>query len=262
MYRRWVSAYQFKWTPILTYTRRHLELLSWLEKNTEPVSFTETDMRRFGVALVAKDLRVTVDARGMNIQSGLSGVPTERLLPAIEGILTVMEPRDTVLTNATVAGSYQLEDADYHEECARFAIRTSALSKPAGAFRPLDASVIADLESSDWKVQVEWGIVNKKELFTRLSDPSKGRLQRQQLPGGGRQPARHDLATFADELPSVSVFTDMYLARRHGGEVGELGDVERVIGVTNAQAELISNGLAEQYLVDTREVDRELNTGA
>jgi hypothetical protein len=47
MYRRWASAYQFKWTPILTYTLRHIELLRWLEEHVEPVSFTETDTRRW-----------------------------------------------------------------------------------------------------------------------------------------------------------------------------------------------------------------------
>jgi hypothetical protein len=261
MYRRWVSAYQFKWTPILTYTRRHTELLRWLEENTEPVSFTETDMRRFGVALVAKDLRVTVDASGMNLRSGLSGVPTERLLPAIEGIFTVMEPRDTVLTSATVAASYPLEGADYHEECARFAIRAGNVSKAADGYRPVDASVIVDLESSDWKVQVEWGIVKRRELFSRLADPSIGRLRRQRV-AEGHEPANCDLGTLVDELPSVSVFTDLSMTRRHGGEVGGASDVQSVIDATNGQAESITNALAEHYVADRREVDREFDTGA
>lgn len=261
MYRRWVSAYQFKWTPILTYTRRHLELLRWLEENTEPVSFTETDMRRFGVALVAKDLRVTVDSSGMNVRSGLSGLSTERLIPAIEGIFAVMEPRDTVLANATVAASYVLEGADYHEECARFAIRASGLNKAVEGYRPLDASVIVDLESSDWQVQVEWGIVSGRELLERLSDPSIGRLRRQRA-AEGREPPGNELGTLVDELPTVSVFTDVSMARRHGGEVGGLSDVQNVIDATNTQAQSITNALAEQYVADRREVDRELDTGA
>jgi hypothetical protein len=261
MYRRWVSAYQFKWTPILTYTRRHIELLRWLEENTEPVSFTETDMRRFGVALVAKDLRVTVDASGMNVRSGLSGVPTERLMPAIEGIFTVMEPRDTVLTSASVAASYELHGADYHEECARFAIRASGVSKAAAAYRPLDASVIVDLESIDWKLQVEWGIVNSQELLERLTNPGMGRLRRGSV-AAGHEPAKNDPGTLIDELPSVSVFTDSTMTRRHGGEIGNVSDVQTVIDATNADAELITSGLADQYIADRGEVNRELNTGA
>lgn len=261
MYRRWVSAYQFKWTPILTYTRRHIELLRWLEENTEPVSFTETDMRRFGVALVAKDLRVTVDANGMNIRSGLSGVPTDRLLPAIEGILTVMEPRDTVLTRANVSASFALDGADYHEECARFARRASDLSPTAADFRPVDASVIVDLESTDWKVQAEWGIVSSAELLQRLSEPSIGRLRRQRA-AEGREPADNVAGSLVDDLPSVSVFTDVSMGRRHGGEVGDVSGVRDVIDATNGQAELITKALAEQYVADSREVDREFDTGA
>ncbi len=261
MYRRWVSAYQFKWTPILTYTRRHIELLRWLEEHTEPVAFSETDMRRFGVALVSRDLRVTVDPSGMNVQAGLSGVSTDRLLPAIEGILEVMEPRDTILTNATVASSVTLDGADYHEECARFAVRASDVSQSAADYRPIDASVLMDLESTDWTAQAEWGIVSSTELFTRLSDPTIGRLRRSKMPGG-REQTSNNPGILAEELPPVSVFTDIYLARRHGGEVADLSDVQTVIGIANSQAETITNALAEQYLGETGGMQNELNTGA
>lgn len=243
-----MSAYQFKWTPILTYARRHLELLGWLEEHTEPVSFSDTTMQRFGVALVAKDLRITVDRSGMRVESGLSGVPTEQLLPAIDGIFSVLEPHDAVLVDASVAASHSLATTDYHEECARFAARVSAVGPSAEVYRPIDASVLVDVESTDIRVQVEWGIVKKSELLDRLTRSTRGRLRPK--PGPSEDDARDiALGTIVNEMPSVSLFTDMNLTRRHGGEVGNVDDVEKVIGITNAQAQTLTEGLVQHYLI-------------
>ncbi len=124
MYHRWTSTHVFAWTPILTYTRRHLSLLEWFEQNLDPVAFTEKrDM--VGIALLSEDLRITVTRSGMRLESGLAGgAAISHLLPAVSGVFEVLEPKDVVLSRSfSMGGTVDLCDVDYHEACARFGVK-------------------------------------------------------------------------------------------------------------------------------------------
>lgn len=244
MYRRWVSGYQFQWTPVLTYTRRHLQLLDWFEANVEPVAFVEVHTR-VGVAIIADDLRVTVTRSGMYVESGLSGLSTDLLMPAVEGIFEIMEPRDTVLSYSAETGTHILPGADYHEECARFGSAMGGAGALQAGFRPVDGSVLVDLQTAETTMQVEWGIVNSEELLYRLQHPRLSRIGRVEDEVSPDQAGRHSVPP--EELPPVSVFTDVFTRRRVGGEVSGIADVKALIGEANADAETVSNSFARHF---------------
>ena len=244
IYRRWVSAYKFRWTPILTYPRRHLKLLDWMEANIQPVAFADNNMR-LGVAVVAKDMRVTINRSGLLVESGTSGLSTDVLTPTIDGILEILEPRETVMSYASVTAADSLDGADYNEERARLANRITGPGALLAGLRPVDASAVVDLQSNETLTQVEWGIVSDTELLGRLQRPSVSRIEKPTEMDGGD--VSHTLSVPGNELPPVSVFTDVYVRRRQGGEVSDSRDIAAAITDTNSQAKLVSDLLVAHF---------------
>lgn len=242
MYQDWLSSFQFQWTPILTYTRRHLALLDWFEQNIEPVAFVDhPDKQLLGVALLAPDLRITVKRGGMTLESGLSDVPIEKLMPAVEGVFKVMAPSSVLATQYLSTGVVPLEGDDYYERCAQFGTLASGdVFGGSALWRVTDGSAVVDLTSETMKVQVEWGIVQNQELLDRLRHPDMSRLGNR-MPVDERARIAHRTKPGRD-VPPVSVYVDQVGFWRTGGSVDDVSDVMK--RVTEAQ-QTASNVAAE-----------------
>ncbi|MBX8687046.1 MULTISPECIES: hypothetical protein [Mycolicibacterium] len=242
MYKRWVSIYEFRWTPILTYTRRNLKLLDWFERNTEPVAFFD-EPAKLGVAIGAGDLRLTVQRSGMTIESGLSGLPVSDLLPAIQGVFEVMEPKETVLTFANIVSTFELASDNYDEARRIFAQAVAGVPPQLAGLQSVDASVLADLESPEASTQIEWGIVQNSELLYRLRNPRLGRIKRpgqvESLRSGGN--------IMPTGLPDVGVYVESVAEVLQGGDVADAPSVGNVIVKAEDAAQQVTLGLSEKF---------------
>jgi hypothetical protein len=256
MYQDWLSAFQFRWTPILTYTRRHLALLDWFETNIEPVAFIDRpDKQALGVALVASDLRLTVRRSGMTLESGLSGVPVEKLAPAVEGVFEVMEPSSVLAIEYVSTGVFPLEGADYFEQCASFGALVSGDGFGSSeAWQVMDGSAVLDLTSETVKVQVEWGIVNAEELLKRLRTPEMSRLA-SRMPVDERAKIAQTTPPGRD-VPPVSVYMDQVGYWRTGGGVSEVSDVMKRVTEAQQSASNVATVLANRFRSTVREEAR------
>lgn len=245
MYERWVSFFEFRWTPILTYRRRHLELLDWFEENLEPVAFND-DPDRLGIAMGAHDLRIVVQRNGMTVDSGLSGKPTSELLPAIAGVLEVLKPRETVLTMSNVISTVELDGRDYETARGIFARGVAGAPQQLCGMTPLDASVLMDFKSSSVAAQVEWGIVESSELLQRLGDP---RISRVEKHGGElrRRVAMSPASTAPGRIPDVSVFAEVAFLPQQDDEVTDAASVGNVMVEYEASAEQLALGLMNRF---------------
>ncbi len=245
MAQHWTSAYEVRWTPILTFARRRLELLEWLDKHTEPVAFVEQP-DYIGVALLTPDLRLTVDRSRMTVDTGVSGGSIDALVDAMEGVFEVLEPKDAVLHTASSYWSSTLPGADYHEERARLAGQLTGVPT-LGGFRADDASGLADFESMEHHVQVEWGVVEQDELFSRLTMPL-GRARQDQpavrLPRESRRALRGRLQE-ADI--DVSLLVDVRLTHKVGGLVSRGSDVVDVAADTDAVGAQFAGSLFDHF---------------
>lgn len=256
MYQDWLSSFQFQWTPILTYTRRHLALLDWFEENIEPVAFVDhPDKQLLGVALLTSDLRITVKRGGMTLESGLSGVALERLVPAIKGVFEVMAPSSVLATQYLSTGVVPLEGDDYYERCAQFgSLASGDVFGESDTWRVTDGSAVVDLTSDAMKVQVEWGIVQDRELLDRLRHPEISRL-------GGRMSV-DERASIAHrtkpgrDVPQVSVYVDQVGFWRSGGGVDDVSDVMKRVTEAQQTASNVAAELAGRFLSTAREEAR------
>jgi hypothetical protein len=256
MYQDWLSSFEFQWTPILTYTRRHLALLDWFEQNIEPVAFVDRpDKQSLGVALVAPDLRIMVKRGGMILESGLSGVSIEKLTPAIEGVFEVMAPSSVLATQYLSTGVVPLEGDDYYERCAQFGTLASGdVFGGSDLWRVTDGSAVVDLTSEAMKVQVEWGIVQDQELLIRLRRPDMSRL-------GNRMPV-DERARIAQrtkpgrDVPPVSVYADQVGFWRTGGSVDDVSDVMKRVTEAQQIASSVAAVLAGKFRSTAREEAR------
>ncbi len=167
MAQHWTSTYLLRWTPILTFVRRRLELLELMEARLDPIAFVDRP-DAVGVALASKDLRVVARRGGMLVSTGLSGAGLENLHEAVQDVFEVLQPKDAVVSRARSVWSSRLPDADYNVERARLA-RELTGGADTGDFRPDDASALADFESRELHAQVEWGVVKRDELLQRLT---------------------------------------------------------------------------------------------
>ncbi|OBI37189.1 hypothetical protein A5709_15265 [Mycobacterium sp. E1386] len=256
MYQDWLSSFRFRWTPILTYTKRHIALLDWFEENTEPVAFVDRPgVSTLGVALVAPDLRITVKRSEMVLESGLSRLSIDKLLPAVSGIFEIFEPSSVLATEYLSTGVIAVEGADYYEQCARFGAMCSAeVFNSSDQWRITDGSAVVDLTSERMKVQLEWGIVRSDELLRRLRDPEMSRL-----PGRMGVDDRAKIARMTepgDDLPAVSIYTDQAGFWRTGGSVAEVSDVFKLVTEAQQAASNVATQLAERFLSEAREEAR------
>jgi hypothetical protein len=249
MYEGWLLGVQFQWAPIITFSRRRLQLLDWFEKNLEPVSFIDDPEReRVGVGLVVPDLRVAVTRSGMLIESGASGIEIEKLLPAIKGVFEVMEPRSVIATRFFAMGATPLADVDYATECAAFGrLVGGAVAVPGDALTVADGSAVVDLESETLKVQVEWGVVNGRELSERLITPRMSRIAEHANSEDDDTSALVRWASRRRAFPEVAIFTDQVGRWQTAARVSDVDSVLKLVSEAKQTASTIAASFADTF---------------
>ena len=236
--------YHFDWTPIITFGVRRLNLLEWMEKNLDPVAFSDTE-HHLGVALLDKNIRIVVHRSGMVLQdaaASASGVSS--LNPAIEGVFEILEPKSVVLRAAATAWSSELAGIDYNDARAWFARHTSGIDSWPYGFRAIDASALMDLEAHDYSAQVEWGVVSAPELAERLTHTQEGRMSSNRPPASG-------LAIGAEPLPATSLFVDMSMRSEHSDVISDTKGIEAAIQFVDTVGSSIASSLIETAVKET-----------
>jgi hypothetical protein len=229
--RRWTSSYHFAWTPIVNFSSRRLRFLDWVEAHIAVEAFTErTDS--VGIAVGHRSIRLTANGSGMVLSDGL-GQGLTPLMPAVEGLLAVMEPRDLVLMHGATAWSQEVTGGTYDEARAGLAQRVAGMGSLTSGLEPADCAVLMDYRSEAWSALIEWGLVDAMELRQRLEEPSHG-----QLPS--LRPAVH-LDQADSILPEVSFFVDTHVTSELGIPVTTWGDTETAM----SQIASIAEELAE-----------------
>jgi hypothetical protein len=236
---RWTENYVVRWTPSLSYTRRRLDLISWLDREIEPLSYID-EHPRLGVSVVDPSVRLMVQRGLMTLTTGTSQVSVRELARATNGVFEVLQPKNAVLDVVATRWSVELLGWDYYEACAYFARRTLGTDdRQLGGFRAEDTSGLVDLASDGWNSQVEFGVVSREELGTRLRNPEIGRL-------GSMAPglSEHELDE-AERVADTNLFFDVSCRRRVGAQVQ---DTEQLFGeidsVNTAVSEMLQSIVA------------------
>lgn len=237
--QRWTTSYRFDWTPIVTFSRRQLALLDWIEENLDPVAFYD-HAGTIGVAVLSRDIRLTVTQRGMTLEDGaVADEGVSVLQRAVEGALETLEPRDVGLTSGSVAWSRGFDGLVYNEARAGLARTISGLGLVDGAPVPIDVSALMDVLTPDFRGQVEWGVVSADELLERLSQPPMGRLStnRPELVHPGLDP---------DDLPDASLFVDTTFSSLAGEHVAGVKGIFQAIDELNSVSGKLAEALYSQ----------------
>lgn len=246
MFRQWVSAYHLAWTPILSFDRRRATFLDWVEANLEPVAFADTS-NEVGIALVSPDLRLTVTRGGFRVDSGLSALPIEVLLPAVEGLFDAMEPRKVRISNHIAMATVELKDTDLAAECARFARKLSGGEPSIAGLVPTDGSALLDMSWKEETVQIEYGVLGRGELASRLQNPSLGRLSARR-----EFRAHRDAQFWEQEAAAVSLFvsTDTHSRGDTGPAIANPKDLLQAADKYARMVENVSVALHVAYTGD------------
>lgn len=204
--RRWSSAFRFEWTPIVNFASRRLRFLDWVDENVDVRAFTERT-ESVGIAVGHVSTRLVADGQGFTLSDG-TGQGVRQLSAALEGLFKAMSPSEVLLTEGFVAWSEPLE-REFEEACAALASRVSSGSPLVSRLAPIDCAVLVDYGSDGWTANMEWGVVDAKDLGRRLAHPKYGRLPE------GRPALNHeDLSEMS--LDAVSFFADTRIASVHG----------------------------------------------
>jgi hypothetical protein len=189
----WGATVEVTWHPILTFERKRLDLLDWIDDN---ILFTGFSRRSSDVGIrVGDDLRVTVRLSRVTIEAR-SKDSLRKSEALLEGVLQILKPRHPAVAVVESFWSSQDLEVDYEEARQRLAARAS-LGLPA-PFIAVDTSVLMDVMSSSAEIQCEYGIVSDHELAARLTGSEISRID------GAGSPI---LAPLQDaRWPSVALF--------------------------------------------------------
>ncbi|WP_350279679.1 hypothetical protein [Kribbella sp. HUAS MG21] len=241
MAQKWTAVYRYRWTPIMTFTRRRLQLLDWYEQHVEPVAFVENP-EQIGIAMLSPLLRVRVDRNSMIVSTAEPDLPIDALARAIDGVFEVMEPNGAVIDLVNSVWTSALQGQSYNEARARFGARLAAAGATPAGLRPTDASALMDFQSLDWKGQVEWGVVSARELADRIAEPDRGRIRGEA--GIDRRPSAQQPR---EGLPDVSLLVDVRMTRQLGGAVANSAEVLSAIEQADEQAGALVDALRPTF---------------
>lgn len=237
--RRWTSVYRFSWTPIITFGTRRLRLLEWVEKNLQPSSFLDSPSgTSLGLSLGDPHVRLNVTRDGAQLEDlRASDDGVASLNPALDGIFEVLEPNSAVLHSASIAWSHDLEGWDYDDARRTLAETTSGLTPDLSVFRAVDSSMLMDVEADGFSGQVEWGIVEPRELFRRVEQPQIGRLSALR---GAASVSRAGLGS----LPPASVFIDSTIHQTEASAISNREGIESAVRTVTGLSEYLCQRLA------------------
>lgn len=233
--RRWTSAFRFEWTPIVNFASRRLRFLDWVDDNVDVQAFNERT-ESVGIAVGHVSTRLIADGQGFTLSDG-TGHGVRQLGTALNGLFTAMSPSEVLLTEGFVVWSEPL-DRGFDEACAALASQVSSPSPLASRLIPADCAMLVDYQSESWTANMEWGIVDAKDLGRRLAHPKYGRMPE------GRPSLSHE-ELVAMGLDAVSFFADTRIASRHGLAAQTSRDAETAVDLVVTISEELAQSALE-----------------
>jgi hypothetical protein len=168
-----MAVLQVRWDPILTFTRRRLALLDWLEENVAPLAFTEAP-DHVGVAVGSAGQRIRTQRDGLDILLDGASAEVQSLSETIDGVFEQLRPGQAWVSRYRGAWTTPIA-LEYKEACSRLAHRAFGGFLPEDA-TPYDCAYLVDLHLPSGKAQIEFGVVTPSEVRERLEDPTIGIL--------------------------------------------------------------------------------------
>ena len=171
----WAVTVTIGWHPILTFSRRRLELLDWIEENLDFHAFLDQPDRvgvRFsgGQSFEIRRDRLTFRTPGADALSDA--------IAWADQMLAELKPKHPRVIEIDSDWTEAPPHGDYDEVRQTFATRFFPSSDE---YVPFDASALFDVETPDGTIQCEYGYVDESELADRLTSEHIGRAQ---LPAG------------------------------------------------------------------------------
>lgn len=195
--QRWVAAYAFHWSPLVSFKQRRDTLAVWIDDNVSPLAVLER-ADALGVAIGHRALRVTVERSGFTISVGAIGLDISALEPVFEGIFSIIRPTHLHITAGRILSTTELDFANYDETRQNFSRQCTGLL--ADGFQAVDGSAAADLATNTSLLEVRFGVVSKQELRDRLRTPLSAAKSGLALPR---------LQNVKSKIPDVSLLFDV-----------------------------------------------------
>ena len=233
---RWSTQISIGWHPILTFERRRLELLDWVEDNVHYTGFTDQpDV--VGLEVGPSAARAQFRRQGLDISLNGPEREVSSLDDLLEGALTILAPKHPKILVVRSAWSHALEGS-YEELCRRFASQV-AIGLVADEFWATDASALVDFVTPQAQLQCEYGVVTKEELAARLENPSLSRL-RTKMQGAS--------LFGTDDLPDLAMYGGISWIPFDVVRIGQPADIEAAaIRALDESARLVT-GLASRFV--------------
>lgn len=219
--KRWTSTIIVQWRPMLTFTRRRLELLDWFEANCDLVAFTDAP-DHVGVAIGTEAQRIRLSRSHLRIELRAPDADLAQLKTALDKALETFAGQDPlpamymgVWTSAILEQSY--------DEARRQLARAGMLEPllPAG-MRAVDCAILTDFESEVGASKAEYGVVEAEELRERLTNPT-GRIA--SLVGLERP----EYVPEVNELDEVSLYVESFCVPAIAEPVTNFDEVQTVV---------------------------------
>ncbi|WP_395727155.1 hypothetical protein [Nakamurella sp.] len=199
MVQRWTATLRISWHPILTFERRRLDLLDWIDQHLEIVAFKNDSADEVAVAVGHRGLRGTITMKSMSMSTSSPSLTVDALGPLFDGAYDVLGLHGVRVVEYQSSWTAPLEGS-YSAACGIFA-RNVTFHQDLGEFAATDASVLFDAASDSATLQAEMGVVSSRELRARIMHPAIGRHPDTSRPTYVPDPA--------DELPELSLFADV-----------------------------------------------------
>ncbi|WP_106818171.1 hypothetical protein [Janibacter massiliensis] len=197
---QWNANVLIEWRPILTFERRRLALLDWLEEEVQVVRVLD-DTSGIGVAVDDPAQRLIIERQRCTVRLSSHQATFEGLGRALQGVFKHMEPSEAWLASYRGAWSKELDAESYEDACDKFTRGVVNLPK-SDRLTLRDAACLADVAVDGEDCQVEYGIVDRRQLHARIRGGVSGML-------GFDTPERDDASVAMRSLPNVSMFCDV-----------------------------------------------------
>jgi len=244
--RRWTAAYTFRYSPIISFERRRLALLDWVERSVDPISFRD-DSHEVGFSLT-RGVRIRIDRRSVTLEDSIAAKDgVESLWPMLDGLLEIMEPRDIEMAFASVAWSRNLRGWSYGAATQALAAQVTGLRGPLpSGITATDVAPLVDFTSDNLVVQAEYGVVSPPELRDRLNNPDVGKIKGR--PGG--EVDKSALEGLSDTLLFVDTTSRSYRAELLSDKAGMQAAVHEFEAATREVADaIVATALTEKEIV-------------
>lgn len=216
---RWCASFELRWSPMLTYGTRRLDLLEWFDDNLDIVEFFESEDDDIGIGVGSSAQRLLVSDSGMTLLMRSPNANAGELADAVRGVAERLQPRGLRIGTYRSACSVSVA-LDYSEARERLAKRaTGSLPKSVG--EAFDCAVLFDARLPTGHAQVEFGVVSDAELRMRLMRPDMNRLAYR------NQTLSTVPSQIPDNLPPVSLFFDVSW-HTHGAQPEYVTEAEEV----------------------------------